>query len=203
MRQANPAAIVGILAALLCLGPARSAPADAVYQLDMNDTASPTWPGFTGVLKTTLYAPATGYGWTAGPQYAHDQGGQGGLNDMLRDFHYDQDRRSFLADLPQGVYTVAMYFRDDASAHDNIRVWAEDSLVLPDLDVPQATTVAQIFAVTVSDGQLALDIDDADPPGGALDPNWVLNGIVIVPEPAAAALLAAGCLALRKRRRKP
>ncbi|KPK85850.1 MAG: hypothetical protein AMJ81_02510 [Phycisphaerae bacterium SM23_33] len=201
MRQANPAAIAGILAAVLWLGPARPAPA-AVYQLDMNDAASPTWSGFAGVLRTTLYNPAPGYGWTSSPQYAQDQGGQGGLNDMLRDFHSDQDKRTFLADLSPGAYTVALYFRHDASAHDNIQVWAEGNLVLPDVDVPQATTVTQFFAISVSDGQLALDIDDPDPPGGALDADWILNGIVIVPEPAAAALLAAGFPALLRRRRK-
>ena len=61
--------------------------------------------------------------------------------------------------------------------HDQIDVFAEDSLKINDLTVIAASFQETAFSVTIGDGQLNLRIHD----GGGVDANWVLNALVIQP----------------------
>src|SRR6187200_2520425 len=90
----------------------RDVPASTL--LDFNTTASPTPAGYTGV-KPVLYSADTHLGWQS-------LTGMGAMdrattNALTRDFQHGTDG-TFLADVPDGTYNVAVGLGDPSAVRD-------------------------------------------------------------------------------------
>jgi VCBS repeat-containing protein len=163
------------------------------YLFDLNHSASPAAAGYTGVLPTTTYSAALGYGWItplvstgSSNAGAFDRGALSGTahSDLLRDGHWAGWNDQFQVDLLAGVqYEVTMTFGDGSFARDQIHVTVPSgygSIISGASQVTGVATAAGSFTsrtFTVEPGaagQLRLQLSD-----GGGDPYWVLNSIVI------------------------
>ena len=114
---------------------------------------------------------AQGYGWLSGTIFNADRWTGTALT---RDFN-DTTLRTFVADLPNGTYDMAVTLGDTGVyQHD------QQGIALEGLQVASVSTVAgevatNIYEVTLSDGQLTLLLNDL----GGSDPNVVTEALVI------------------------
>ncbi len=143
----------------------------AGWRLDLGSTTTPVATGYTR-FPVQAYSAGRGCGWdnVSGIDW-RDRGA--GASDLQRDFHFAPSDHNFLVDLPNGNYTVKVYFGDLTYGHDNIDVSVEGTLVLDDYSTIAGQFTSQSFAVTVADGQLTLGLHE----DGGSDPNWVVDGI--------------------------
>ena len=61
--------------------------------------------------------------------------------------------------------------------HDQIYVYAQNTLEINNLTVTAGTFQQTTFTITITNGQLNLRIRD----GGGTDANWVINALTITP----------------------
>ena len=99
-------------------------------RLDFNSDSSPTAAGFLGVMPSTTYSPALGYGW----ETAAVSWDLGEPNALLRDMHLGSDN-TFLVDVAAGNYTIQMTLANPCGAG-SVDVYANDVIVYEDL-VPE------------------------------------------------------------------
>ena len=99
---------------------------------------------------------------------------------LLRDFNASEDG-TFLIDLPNGSYDVTLEQGDLQNRRDAMNVFLEGTLVAT-LGAEAGDFLSNTYRVDVTDGQLAVRIEDA----GGLTPRAVLNGLEIAPVAAAA-----------------
>lgn len=153
-----------------------AAAADLPLRLDFDCAASPdkTMNGFTG-FNPQLYDAGRGYGWD-GAVSSYYYWTYDFLN-LIADMHYSSQDRTFKVDLPNGGYTVKMYFQGYLSGSiyaDDFRVSAEGNIVFDHVDAAPHPNV-KIVDVSVADGQLDLLFHD----NGGASPFWIINGLEI------------------------
>lgn len=199
-----------VLLNVLCIvgGGIIPTPAAAVsYYFDMDSDqpvsglAQPpiqTQTDYTSVLASDLYTGYTGteFGWDTSPTgRLRPTTNMPPNTALLRDFHFNSAARTFKVDIQPGTYTVTLKFYDALYAHDNIQVYALNTLIFADIDLAAATLVTKTFQVNVPGKVLDIKFSDS---GGGSDPNWIINGMAIVPIPipASALLLGSGLLGL-------
>ena len=142
-------------------------PSDPVsLQFDFGTTTSPLESGHTRVTALTTYNASLGYGWTTNVSQLDRRVG----NSLTRDLHY-RDVGTFVIDVANGTYDVALTIGDSGSAHDQ-------TISLEGLSVGTVSTAARQFVTrtyttTVTDGQLTIHLDGR----GGVDPNMVISGL--------------------------
>jgi fibronectin type 3 domain-containing protein len=144
---------------------------------DFGTGSSAVEAGYTGVSPSTVYSLSLGYGWSTAAGL--DSRDRGGPDDLMCDFLFGASDSTFNVDLADGDYLVIAVIGDQNFMHDQIDVYAEDVPVVNDLTVSAGSFQEVSFKVTIVDGQLNLRILD----DGGVDPNWVLNALIIVVAP--------------------
>jgi RHS repeat-associated protein len=150
------------------------------WRFDFNAAASPTEPGFVGVLPTDNYTAARGFGWdsalTGAAQGAFDRGPVPGAQGAMReDGHYSGAPHTFRADVTNGTYSVKLTVGDAAAPHNHVRVKLNGVVVAADVNTAAGQwTTLTVPAVVVTNERLELGICDW---GG--EPSWVINGLEI------------------------
>jgi fibronectin type 3 domain-containing protein/pimeloyl-ACP methyl ester carboxylesterase len=140
---------------------------------DFGSSSSPIEAGYTQVTSSTAYSASTGYGWSSTVSLATRD--RGLPDDLKRDLVFSPTEHTFNVDLANGNYQITVTVGDQSFMHDQIYVYAEDTLVVNDLTVAAGSFQQVTFSRAVSDGQLNLRILD----DGGVDPNWVLNALTI------------------------
>lgn len=136
--------------------------------------ANSAWqPAVIHVTDATVYNADLGYGWT-------DVTGLGSRNRVspnpaLAGFVFGSASKTFQVALPNGDYTVAITQGDCNFAHDKMTIIANGELV-GTVTTPAGQSVQTTVKVTVEDGLLQLTFGKA---AGAVDTNWVVNGVTI------------------------
>ncbi len=101
---------------------------------------------------------------------------------MTSAYYHSQVRQTFAVDVPNGKYRVMTMHGDVTYGRPGKQPWwieAEGQVVVRNPVLPPSRMMDLVFDVTVSDGQLDLTLDAADP-----DPavrGFMLNGLVILP----------------------
>ena len=146
---------------------------------DFGTSTSPVQSGYTQVTESTLYSANLGYGWTT--TTALNSRDRGSPDNLTRDFVFSPTTNTFNVDLANGNYQITVTIGDQAFMHDQINVYAQNTLVINSLTVPVGTFQQVTFTTTITNGQLNLTIQD----GGGTDPNWVINALTITaPNPS-------------------
>lgn len=146
---------------------------------DFNTTESATEPGYTPVLTTNAYSPATGFGWLSQPNHYRmltplvDPHA-----DLLNDGHRGSTADTFRVDLDNGEYEVHVYMGDNAD-HVGVSLALNGTTVLSNQSLNRTKIFEAIYTVTVSSEQLDLTFSANDKFFN--DPHWVVNAIDIRP----------------------
>ena len=145
--------------------------------LDMGTPSSPIAEGFQRVERRSDYTSRLGFGWTSGLVAERDRGAATG-DDETRDFIVTT-QASFVIDVPAApaLYDVTVTMGDGLTTtppRDDMGVFLEGALAGSVTSQPGAYEVVT-FQVTVSDGQLNVDLQDL---GGA-DASLILNSLVV------------------------
>ena len=146
-------------------------PTDAAF--DFGTSGSPVASGYVQVSTSTVYSASVGYGWSS--VAGLDCRDRGSPDALRSDFVFGSSEHTFNVDLANGDYAVTVTIGDLNYMHDNIDVYAEDTLKIDDLGAAMGSFQEVMFTVSVADGQLSLRILD----DGGADPNWVLNALTI------------------------
>jgi fibronectin type 3 domain-containing protein len=146
--------------------------AAGVRHFDFGTATSPVAAGYTQATEATAYSQTQGYGWLSGSIDSRDRG-QG--DDLQRDFNFTQDG-TFAVDVANGTYTVTLLLGDASAPHDQMGVFLEGAQV-DSLTTAAGQWATRAYTVAVNDGQLTLRLRDL----GGIDPNAVLNSLVITP----------------------
>ena len=110
MHLRRTSALVTAAALALATVPLAAAPASAAgpdYLFDFQCAGNPTAPGYTAVYANTAYSASTGFGF-ATPMAANQCRDRGGSDPALNDFVLPAVGSTFLADVPDGTYTVIL-----------------------------------------------------------------------------------------------
>jgi immune inhibitor A len=139
-------------------------------RFDFGSTTSPLEPSFARACPATRYAAALGYGWSSGTVECRDRATG---SPLARDFNFTP-LGTFVVDVPNGAYDVAVTVGDPAGAHDQMGIFLEGAKVDTVSTAPRELLV-HVHRVTVGDGKLTLLLDDL----GGTDPNVVINALEI------------------------
>ncbi len=139
---------------------------------DFGTASSPLAPGYARVSPTTRYGAALGYGWLSGTVDSRDRGTGSAL---WRDFDFTR-LGTFVVDVPNGAYDVAVYTGDASGAHERMGIFLEGAQA-DSITMAAKELLTRVHRTTVGDGQLTLLLDDL---GGA-DPNVVINALEVTP----------------------
>jgi subtilisin family serine protease/fibronectin type 3 domain-containing protein/methionine-rich copper-binding protein CopC len=147
-------------------------------RLDFGRSNSPVAAGFQKVDPSVTYTSARGFGWTSGTIDSRDRGATAG-DDETRDFNVAHQQASFVVDVPAipAVYRVTVTMGDGLSStapRDEMGVFLEGAL-FGSVTSPPGGYVINSWEVTVSDGQLNIDLQDL----GGLDPVVLINSLVV------------------------
>ena len=171
---------------------------------DFGTLGSPVEDGYTAVTPTTVYSEALGYGWTEQTQsrtlpdnywnipyhvrkrlygpLPYSQAREGIIDsrdrwtgsDLERDLNFTTDG-TFLVDVPEATYEVTVMLGDAGRyVHDQVGVLLEGDLV-DTVSTAKGQVKTQQYTVEVTDGQLALQLDDL----GGKDPNACICALEI------------------------
>jgi len=151
-------------------------PTEAAF--DFGTSGSPVQSGYIQVSTSTAYSVASGYGWTS--TAGLDSRDRGAPDDLRRDLVFSAAEHTFNVDLANGEYMVTITLGDQSFMHDQINVYAENTLVINHLTVVPGSFQEVSFRITVTDEQLNLVIQD----DGGVDPYWVLTALAVQPAPA-------------------
>ncbi len=176
----TPSGLVVAAALLLSALPTEGQTATPLFPrwIDFNDANNYTQPGYTGLGPAT-YSPAAGMGWDVAPS-AKSRWSYDYLN-LYRDAHHSNADRTFRLDVPDGRYTVRLYFLNTllaANDNDRLQVFAEGRLALDLPTMPRDPNMTRILRAEVADGQLDLRFHDD---GGAGN-TWCVSGLSVSEE---------------------
>src|SRR5262249_6580290 len=134
---------------------------------DFGTATSAVASGYTQVTEATQHSAGQGYGWQSGSIDSRDRGTG---TDLTRDFNFTTNGM-FGVDVPNGTYKVTVTAGDASAAHDLMGIFLEGSQV-DTLTTAAGQILTRTYTVTVSDGQLNLQLKDL----GGSDSNVVING---------------------------
>jgi len=143
--------------------------------------ATPSVPGYVGVLPTDLWSAERGYGWVISP-YSLDRGVLAGstYSDLLRDGAWQYAPRDFQISLQPGQsYEVTVTLGDPGYSRDkmNVSVVAGSGTGLTDVTTARGQQLHRSFTATPdAQGELVLRFSD-----GGGDPYWVVSAIEVRP----------------------
>ncbi|MCA9174993.1 MAG: Ig-like domain-containing protein [Planctomycetales bacterium] len=137
---------------------------------DFGTPTSPVEAGYQRVHEAMTYTAELGYGWLAGAIYSRDRGVG---TDLTRDFNFSTNA-TFGADVSPGTYMLTVTVGDASSAHDNIGLYAEETL-LDTVSTARGEVLTLTYEVAVSDGQLTFAIRDL----GGSDRYALVNGLEV------------------------
>ena len=142
---------------------------------DFGTSASPVKTGFTPVYYNSTYTTGQGYGWTSGSIDSRDRGSWYG-DELERDFNH-LTLGTFVVDVLSHTaeYDVKVTMGDGLALRDDMGVFLEGNLA-GSLTAPAGQYAVATFRVTVTDGQLTIDLDDLGGSNGLV----MINGIEIV-----------------------
>ena len=146
------------------------APAE-VMRWDFGTSTSPVGTGYTRVSEAIKYSTALGYGWQSGTIASRDRGVG---DELTRDFNFTSNG-TFAVDLANGTYDVTVTLGDRSYSHDQMGLLLEGTQV-DSVTAPAGQFVTRTYPVTVSDGQLTLQLKDL----GGSDGNAVIDSLEIV-----------------------
>lgn len=144
---------------------------------------TPTQPGWTGVMASTLYSDGLGYGWSV--PLADAQGSSDTTVDgpLVNDGHVwylglNVGLPQFVADVPNGWVSVTIDYGHPTAAIDGLRIRNFDTgeFLATDLNTQASQSDHQTYFFQVTDGTLNLLFDD-----GAGFRFFAINGIDIRP----------------------
>jgi PKD repeat protein len=150
-----------------------AAGARSSWLFDFGAPGSPVQTGYTGVAATA-YDASAGFGWLKQTRYGNTTGvaalDRGGADSLTRDTNYGRDA-TFVANVPNGTYSVTVTVGDPQFARDKMDVWLEGRRVATALATARGQTLQRTFEVRVTDGQLTARFVDAggDSPFFSLD----------------------------------
>ncbi len=142
----------------------------ATRSFDFGTASSALAPGYARVSPTTRYSTSLGYGWLSGTVDSRDRGTG---TPLWRDFDFTR-LATFVVDLPNGSYDVAVFTGDASGAHEQMGIFLEGAQV-DSITAAPSELLARVYRTTVSDGQLTLLLDDL----GGGDPNVVINALEV------------------------
>jgi uncharacterized repeat protein (TIGR01451 family) len=138
----------------------------ATKLFDFNAQTSPTAIGFVGVLPTTTYTIARGYGWitpTGGTAPTGFYNANPPNDPLLQDGNSGTDD-IFAVDQPAANYLVTLILGDAATSHDQVYAKIDGTTVISNLTIGRGQFISRSFPVTLTAGQqLQVELSDADP----------------------------------------
>lgn len=142
---------------------------------DFGTASSPLAAGAARIAHGTSYSPALGHGWVSGSINSRDRGSAYG-NDLERDFNFTS-QGTFLVDVPSTptVYDVTVTMGDGLSLRDEMGVSIE-GILFDSLTSAAGQYATGTYRVTVTDGQLTVEVEDL---GGA-NSLAMINGLDVV-----------------------
>lgn len=143
----------------------------AVFNFDFGTATSPVASGYTGV-PVAAYNSSLGFGWqsTSGVQGVD----YGGTNYLTRDVQTAQTG-TFLVDVPNGQYDVAVTLGDPTRTRDQVTVTAEGTTIVSNLTTAAGQQLQARGRVTVADGQLTLKLTD----GGGVNSRFAVAALTV------------------------
>ena len=145
-----------------------------VKWLDFGMETSAVEAGYIQITPSTLYCASVGYGWDSSTGlYSRDRGSP---DNLRRDLVFSSVDRTFKVDVTNGAYLVMVIVGDQSYMHDNICIYAENTLKV-DVSVGTGEFVQKVFVVSIADDALDLMFHD----GGGSDSHWVINALLIQP----------------------
>ncbi len=141
------------------------------YDYDLGTPTSAVLSGWTRISPET----SGDISWSVQPN-ATDRGTASGTNDNNRDFCHNSVATTFRHKIKNGDWEVIMNMGDRTTAHDNMQVVAEGITLTSDLDSPAGSYPYVRGTVTVSDGELTIELSD----NGGANPDWVWNRLTLV-----------------------
>jgi fibronectin type 3 domain-containing protein len=138
-------------------------------KFDFGTAASPVAGGFSQVTPTTSFSESAGYGWLAGTIGATDRNSG---SDTNRDFN-STGNGTFVVNVPNGTYSATITLGDAAAAHDRMAINLEGARVDNNISTAAGQFSRRTYSVTVSDGQLTLQLQDL----GGKDGLAVINAL--------------------------
>ena len=161
----------------------------SIGRFDFGTATSPvdTADGYSQVTNNTLIAHGS-FGWVTAPN-AVDRGTPTGTNydKMLEDLNFDNTADDFQVDVLQpGTYSVTVTMGDATTLHDNMQIAFPGATVVTQDPMTLTSAAGQFdtatYYVTLPVGDTVLDLRLSKPSSGNIDPNWVINGLTILPD---------------------
>lgn len=150
------------------------------FKFDFGTETACAAEGYTKVTASTLYDPATGYGFEgAEGLYAKDRGEPGALK---RDFVIPLDA-GFIVDVPDGTYQVTALIGDGITVTETTVKAGTGRLMVHKHRTPAGQFASHAFSVWVTDGKLRLAFSGLAPR---------INALEITPRDTAVTVFLAG-----------
>ncbi len=138
-------------------------------------TSSPVPTGSTGVASS-IYTQTLGYGWASGSVVYSDSAYSATSSPNEIGFNYGVNA-TFLVDLPNGTYNVTPTLDDPFRALDSIALAAQGTTLATGLGAAAGQAITSTYQVTVSNGQLALNIADVN----GSNPYFAITQLIVAP----------------------
>jgi PKD repeat protein len=142
------------------------------FHFDFGSSGSTVAAGYTQVTPATTYTQAQGYGWQDANRLYADSEWWPNYNPLTYDYNYGVDK-TFLVDLPQGVYSVSPTMGDYRYPRDQISIWINGQQVASDLSSAAGVWLTPTYTIPITSGQMQLHLID----GGGVNPYFSINGL--------------------------
>ncbi|MFH1256897.1 MAG: PKD domain-containing protein [Candidatus Diapherotrites archaeon] len=140
-------------------------------KIDFGTGSSPVMAEWTN-YSASAYSSSIGFGWENTSSIFTRDRGTG--NNMERDLHQTTVTKNFLVDVPNGAYTVTLYFYDSAFSHNGMNLSLEGTQVINNLQLSAGTKSTQTFNASVNDGQLTIGFSGCETGG------CIINGLEVI-----------------------
>jgi len=144
------------------------------YDYDMGTSDSPVFTGYTRITEH-ITGDVT---WSGGEVTSRDRGDASGVNANNRDLVFSSQRTTLNHKITNGDWRIKMNMGDMNVGHDNMSVKAEGIVINADVDSEKGVFSEVNKVVTVTDGELNIEIAD----NGGVDVNWVWNRLTLIKE---------------------
>ena len=126
------------------------------YHFDFGPSGSPVAAGYTGV-GTAAFSATTGYGWQSSSGIYADSNWWPNYNDVTASLVYSSND-TFLANVPDGTYTVVPTLGRYSASESQVAISLDGQQVASGLATASEQFVSPAYQVTVTTGQLAVNL---------------------------------------------